>query len=165
MYDILAIIISMKKLIGLILLTLSLSTLANDQLIKELEKKEANFSSVKSMYESLKQYAKKEDKVSFCNLIAQSQTTLEDIYQDDYSLNQELIKYGTDFSIDYSKKIYENSASDIFAINNYKDSCDENRIMPLGKFILDLNRSLDNNHILNLSHKLFMQIFQGLNSL
>lgn len=155
----------MNKLIALILLTFSLSILANDQLIKELEKKEANFSSVKAMYESLREYAKKEDKDSFCNLVAQSQISLEDIYRDDYSLNQELINYGTDFSIDYSKKIYENSASDIFAINNYKDSCDENRIMPLGRLIPELNRSLENNNILSLSHQLFMQIFQGLKSL
>lgn len=155
----------MKKLITLILLTLSLSTLANDQLFKELQTKETNFALVKEMYQKLKNFALMENRSGFCKLVSKSQQRLEDIYSDDYNLNQELINYATDFSVDYAKKIYENSRTDLFAINNYNDSCNENRIMPLGRFILDLNRSLDNNHILSLSHKLFIQIFQGLNNL
>jgi hypothetical protein len=117
------------------------------------------------MYGDLKSFAYSEDQESFCDLVKRSQLNLDKIYNDDYALNQELIKDGQDFSIDYAKKIYENSASNIFAINNYMQACEAGEVIPLKRIIKDLDRSIENNTILSLSHKMFIQILQGLKSL
>jgi len=146
----------------LIILLLSINTFAQSDLYQLLKLKDTNFVKVSSLYKSLKSHAMKEDKDKFCKLIDTNISSLEDIYQDDFKLNQALISEDQEHTLEYAQKIKDNSRSDLFSFHIYSDLCKENRIRPVARHILTIERSITNTEILRRSHLLFMQIYQGL---
>lgn len=143
----------------LLILIISFSVYSNN-LTSLLDKKTQNYKSVIGLYERLINFKRESE---FCLFIKDKLSTLEDIYLDDFLLNQELLSDASnDIYVEYALKIKENSRSNLFSFISYLNQCNENKIMPLEKHHLYLKRSIQNQNILLSSHLLFIETIQGL---